>query len=53
MFVNCFRIPHRCRKIPFAIPLVTTDIELNFNAEPNGRLVDQEINSFLWKKKAH
>jgi hypothetical protein len=27
--------------------------ELNFNAEPGGRLADQEINRFLWKKKAH
>jgi hypothetical protein len=47
VFLNCFRIPHRCRKNLFVIPVVTTDMELNFNVEPGGRLADQEIHRFL------
>jgi hypothetical protein len=53
IFLNFFRIPHFYRQILFLTHVVTTAMELKFNAETGGRLADQEIYTFLCKYKDH
>lgn len=48
IFLNCSCIPHCYSKTFSVIHVVTTAIELNFNAETGSRLGDQEFRRFFF-----